>query len=81
MGDEARRGGMLPLWQVRKKGRVGDDGLWRSEGGVSISSLGGFAFSPDGGGRSPLEREGASVEEAWGKAAGEGNQKHLENNS
>lgn len=48
---------------------------------MDTPSLGGFAFSPDGGGRSPLEREGASGGGRFGKSCcKEGNQKHLENN-
>ena len=48
---------------------------------MDIPSLGGFAFSPDGGGKSPLESEGVRGGERFGESCyKEGNQKHLENN-
>ena len=49
---------------------------------MDTPSLGGFAFSPDGGGRSPLESERVRGGERFGKSCcKEGNQKHLENNA
>lgn len=48
---------------------------------MDMPSLGGFASSPDGGGRSPLESEGVRGGERFGKSCcKEGSQKHLENN-
>ena len=49
---------------------------------MDTPSLGAFAFSPDGGGRSPLESEGERGGERFGKSCcKEGNQKHPETNA